>query len=296
MNEHQVSMGESTCAAKLFSSPIGWQDGQALLNIGDLIQLGLERGATAREAIQVMGDLAVKYGFYGESYDSSKYGTAYVMGEAGEALTVIDPNEAWIFHILPDDTATSAVWAAQLIPSSHISIVANSFIIRQILPNSSNFLYSDNLYDVAIRTKFWNPLESKYLDFKLTFSPQRYHPEYSNNRIWRIFSLSNPSKNLPLETNADGDDYPFSQEVDHLLTLEEIMNFQRDLYQGTSLDLTKGLAAGPWGDPNRYQNNAWGNMTIWDTLEGTFPRSISLFRFLDCSALSLSLCDSISCC
>lgn len=27
-----------------------------------------------------------------------------VIAEAGEALTVGDPKEAWIFHILPDDT------------------------------------------------------------------------------------------------------------------------------------------------------------------------------------------------
>jgi dipeptidase len=53
MNEFQVSMGESTCAARLFSAPVGWQDGKALLNIGELMQLGLERGKTAREAIQV---------------------------------------------------------------------------------------------------------------------------------------------------------------------------------------------------------------------------------------------------
>lgn len=278
MNEHQVSMGESTCAAKLFAGPVGWQDGKALFNIGDLIQLGLERGATAREAIQVMGDLAVKYGFYGESYDPSKYGPAYVMGEAGEALSVIDPNEAWIFHILPDDTATSAVWIAQRVPDNHIAVVANTFIIRQITPDSPNFMYSANIFDVAKRKGFWDPAVTPLLDFKTVYGPQRYHPEYSNNRVWRVFSLSSPSTRFPLETNPDGDDYPFSIAPDHKLTLQEIMGFQRDVYQGTSLDLTKGLAAGPWGDPNRYQNNAWGNMTIWDTLEGTFPRSISLFR------------------
>ena len=84
MNEHQVGMGESTCAARLFAAPVGWKDGRALLNIGELMQLGLERGKTAREAIQIMGDLAQEHGFYGESWDPGKYGPAYVMGEAGE--------------------------------------------------------------------------------------------------------------------------------------------------------------------------------------------------------------------
>ena len=47
---------------------------------------------------------------------------------------------------------------------------------------------------------------------------------------------------------------------------------------GTPLSLTEGMAAGPFGDPNRYQNAAYGSMTIWDTLEGAFPRPVSLFR------------------
>ena len=74
MNEHQVSIGESTCASKLWAAPAGSAGGKALLEASELSQLGLERGKTAREAIQVMGDLAVKYGFYSADWDAKTNG------------------------------------------------------------------------------------------------------------------------------------------------------------------------------------------------------------------------------
>jgi dipeptidase len=81
------------------------------------VQVALERATTARQAIQIMGDLAVELGFYAADWrggDMSK-------GEGGEGLTVIDRTEAWVFHVLCDDTGASAVWAAQRLEPDHVS-------------------------------------------------------------------------------------------------------------------------------------------------------------------------------
>jgi hypothetical protein len=84
------------------------------------VQVALERATTARQAIQIMGDLAVELGFYAADWsggDRSK-------GEGGEGLTVIDKTEAWVFHVLCDDTGASAVWAAQRLEPDHVSSYA----------------------------------------------------------------------------------------------------------------------------------------------------------------------------
>jgi dipeptidase len=118
MNEHQVAIGESTCAARFWGVPVT-AGGLARIEVAEMSKIALERSTSARQAIQMMGDLATELGFYAADWSGGDRSS----GEAGEALTVIDKNEAWVFHVLGDDTGTSAVWAAQRLEPDHVSRV-----------------------------------------------------------------------------------------------------------------------------------------------------------------------------
>ena len=63
---------------------------------------------------------------------------------------VADPEEAFIFHILPNDNGTSAIWVAARVPDTDVAIVANMFVVRHVnLSDSVNFLGSPSMFDIA---------------------------------------------------------------------------------------------------------------------------------------------------
>ncbi|CAH0489734.1 unnamed protein product [Peronospora farinosa] len=275
INEHQVAIGESTCPARFWTKPVT-QGGEALFDVGELSRIALQRTQTAREAIQLMGDLAVQYGYYGAEWEGGG-----VYDEAGEALTVTDTKEAWIFHILPDDTGKSAVWAAQRVPDDQISGVANQFVIRELdLNRPADFLASPNVHDVAIRNNIWKPNNGTPFDFTRAYAQPRKpaHQYYSTRRIWRLFTLANPALALSPETDVLASDYPFGVKPASPLSPRDIMRFQRDHYEGTPFDMTKGPKSGPYGDPDRYDPSPNDDLTRDDISRGHFERAISIFR------------------
>ncbi|CAK4618132.1 unnamed protein product [Aphanomyces euteiches] len=231
VNEYQLATRESTCGARFYAKP-ATQGGTALFDITELARVAFERTKTARDAINLMADLAVKHGYYGAYWGDKE---DEMLNQAGETLTVTDPKKGWVFHILPDDTGASAIWVAQRIPDNHITAIGNQFIIHDVnLTASDNFLGSANLYDIAKRHNFWDG-KSRF-DFTAVYAKPFSDGTFATRRQWH-----------PL-----GKDYPFSVEVATPLDVSDIMRFQRDHYENTPFDLTQGRAAGPYSSPDRY--------------------------------------------
>lgn len=264
MNEHQLSIGECTDKAKIHPEP---EAGKRIFYSAELSRVALERCKTAREAIQLMGELIAKYGYYG----------------TGETLLVADPKEGWVFEMCGyDRDGTDGVWVAQRVPDDGFYAAANQFRIREIRENAPDMMYSKNIFDVAKAKGWWKP-ESGPLDWTAVYGDGEFHhPYYSLRRVWRAMSMVAPFLNLPAWVEGPFTKaYPFTIKPDHKLNPQDIFAIHRDNYEGTEFDLTQGLAAGPFNDPNRFEGQAEGMADKegrLTPLNGAFERPLNIYR------------------
>jgi dipeptidase len=254
INEHQLAIGECTTASRIYVTP---EAGVRVFDIAALSRVAMERCTTAREAVQLMGELGVKYGYY----------------DWGETFTVADTEEVWVFEMAPDPSKTSAIWAAKKVPDGEVFVEANCMRIRDIDPEDSDTMYSPNLHQVGTDNGFWDPNSGELLDWMKVASPGEYsHPYYSLRRVWTVLSHVAPSLELsPYVEDAYTRDYPFSVVPDEKLSVQDVFQLQRNYYQDTEFDLTEGLAAGAYGSPDRFSG---GNKLV----KGSWERPVSIFR------------------
>ncbi len=242
MNEHQLAIGESTIGNR---SKMNNPTPSATFDITALTLIAMERCKTAREAIQTMGRLAEKYG--------------YGFTDNGEMLAVADPEEVWIFEVMPvgplwtpKSGEPGAVWCAQRVPDDHVSVCPNESRIGEIdLSNPDFFMASPNAQSYAVKNGFWDPKSGEPFNWKKAYSPSKYSASSSHGtmvRMWRFFDLTAPS--LHISPDTPNMELPFSVKPDKKISIKDVMNILRDKFQGTPFDPVKGLQGGPFANPN----------------------------------------------
>lgn len=215
MNEKSLAMGETTISGR---REMMNDDGMFLIE--ELQAVALERCTTARQAIQLMGDLAVKYGY----------------GDGGECLTIADKNEVWHFEIYGAGmNYNSAVWAAVRIPDDHVGVSANIPRISTIdLKKPDYYMASENIFKLAEEYGFWDPKSGE---------PFKMWKAYGGGRkafsIREFFVLSTLAPSLKL--SQDVDELPFSVKPDKKVSVKDVFAFYRQTYEGTEFDATKNL-------------------------------------------------------
>ena len=258
MNERQVTIVETT-----FDGRLELVNNDGLLDYFSLMRLALQRSATAREAIKCMAELMEEYG-----YNSS-----------GETLTVCDPNEAWIMEIVGKGPGRKgAVWVALRIPDDCICAHANISRIRQFPMETKTITKTKSIsskhlqyinkpqvecvyaYDVVSFAREQGFFSGKDVDFSFrdSYCPIDFeNVRYADARVWSFFrhhySHEEMDKYLPY-INGDFeqcDHLPLWIKPDQPLSLRDLQNDMRDHFEGTPLDMTADMTAGPWGMPIR---------------------------------------------
>jgi len=254
MNEHQVSFGMAT----LSCPDVLWND-EGVLRVTQLSYIAAERATTAREAIQIMGEMAEKYGL------RSEY-------TPGKGFGISDGEEAWVFHIMqsgfdwtPESGKPGAIWAAKRVPDDEVAVYPNGEVLDEIDFNDpENYMWSDNVKSYAEEMGWWDPEWDRPFNFQHAYLQGEHNPEGTRMRLWRAFSLLAPSLDLPtpdeqlyMEDKYGGPwRYPFSVKPDKPVTVEDLKTWTRDRLEGTPYDMTKGPLAGPFGAPTRTMRGA----------------------------------------
>ena len=241
MNEHQLAIGETT-----FGGRDELVDTTGIIDYGSLIYITLQRAKTAREAIKVMAELVNEYGYC----------------SSGESMSISDPNEVWILEIVGKGIGNKgALWVAMRVPDGYISGHANQARITQCpLNDRDNCLYDPNVIKYA-REKGLFKGEDKDFSFSDTYCPLDFGAaRFCEARVWCGFSRVNKDMEKYLDY-AMGKDLknrmPLWIKADRKLTVYDVMEMMRDHYEGTPMDMTQDIGAGPYKCPYRWRPMTW---------------------------------------
>lgn len=253
MNEHGLTISESTWGGR------PELEGSGLIDYGSLIYITLQRAKTAREAIKVMTDLVDRYGY----------------GSEGESFSIADPDEAWIMELIgkgADDKG--AVWVARKVPDGYISGHANHSRIHRFPLKDKETLYSPDVIDFARKKGYFSGKDEDF-DFSRAYAiTDAGALRGCDARVWSYFNRftdGGVDTYLDWILKGKGDPLPLWVKPVRKLTAEDLKWMMRDHFEGTPLDMTKDIGAGPFDVPYRWRPMSF---TV-DSVEYTHERAIA---------------------
>ena len=242
------------------------------IDYGSLIYLTLQRAKNAREAIKQMAEFMETYGYY----------------SSGESFSISDGEEVWIMEVIGKGAPVytkkgkvdkrwtkGAVWVAMKVPDGYISGHANharittfpqevkgsyksisSKKLKEIFRPEVEVVYSHDVISFARLKGYYNG-EDKDFSFSDTYAPLDFSGARGcEARVYAAFLRCNKSM-IEYEDYAMGHNLthrmPLWIKPEQKLGVKDVMELMRDHYEGTPMDMTKDLGAGPFACPYRWR-------------------------------------------
>lgn len=243
INEHQVGITETT-----FGGRSELEDPKGIIDYVSLMTIALQRSKTAREAIRVMTSLVQEYGYASE----------------GESFSIADPNEVWILEMIgKGPKEKGAVWVAIRIPDDCIACHANQSRIHQFnMKDKKNVMYAKDVITFARKKGYFTGKDADF-SFADAYAPADFSAiRFCETRVWSFYNKWVNGMEQYLDY-VDGKHIgqakpmPLYFKPKQKLSLQDVMNSMRDHYEGTPLDITKDVGAGPYEAPYRPTPLVW---------------------------------------
>ncbi len=236
MNEHGLVIVESTWGGRE-----ELVDTTGIIDYGSLIYITLQRAKTAKEAIKIMADLVKDYGY----------------ASSGESFTIADSQEVWIMELIgKGGKEKGAVWVAVRIPDDCISGHANHSRIHKFpLNDKENCIYSSDVIKFARKQGYFNGKDEDF-SFSLAYAiTDASALRGCDARVWSFYNRFADGMDVyqPWILRGEGDVLPLYVKPIRKVGVRDMQNMMRDHFEGTPLDMTRDIGAGPFGLPYRWR-------------------------------------------
>jgi dipeptidase len=256
INEFQVTIGETT-----YGGRPELVDTTGVMDYGSLMYTALQRSKTAREAIYTIDRLANEYGYY----------------SSGESFSIADPNEVWIMEMIGKGTKMvetgkgknkqqininkGMVWVAMRLPDGAICAHANQARITTFPKNDpENCLYSEDVIEFAREMGYYDGSDDDF-SFSDTYAPLNFEgARFCEARVYSVFRKVQQGMEKHLDYamgNNLEERMPLFAFPEKKLNVKDVMELMRDYYQGTPMDMTQDLGAGPFSSIVRWRPLVW---------------------------------------
>ena len=252
MNEHQLIIAETT-----YGGRHELEDPNGVMDYGSLIYVALERAKTAREAIDIIVDLANTYGYH----------------SSGESFSFADKDEVWVMDLIGKGPNNKGiVWVARRVPDGYICSHANQARISTFPQNDpDNCIYAPDVISFAREMGYFEG-EDKDFSFCDAYAPLDFMGMRGcEARAWSAFNIlcdgqftfEDENGNLVTKDAYDYIDYamgydktkrfPLFVKPSRKISVKDVADVMRDHYEGTPMDMTQDIGAGGNALPYRWR-------------------------------------------
>lgn len=234
INEYQVSVANNMSWTRGIPEKTAWDVVPGGLFWTEFTQLVLERCKTAREGVELMGQLCEKY---------------HLSCDPGTMYGIADPTEGWFIEIARDGQ-----WIAQRVPDNGSSMRANSYRIGAVDLNSPDILHSPEMVKYATDKGWYDPSKDGAFSFADVYGdPANQQDTYNTLRHDLV------SKML----TADGQ-----------VTPKELTDILRSAYEGTEYYNTDPASGSPFHTDIRTISRTNTEVTCVAQLRSFLPKEI----------------------